>query len=164
MTPTEGALSSGLRRVELAAYVERFGVAEEQVRRDHLISVLLAALSASPLREQVVFFGGTALSRTHLVDHRLSEDIDLIALAPRADLVGSLERVFDRAVARTHGQTNWQPALPPPSAHRPRRSASRRDCACRCSFWRETTTRSGQLKRSRSSSGTPTCVLQRSRP
>ena len=109
MTPADDALSSGLRRVELAAYVELFGVAEEQVRRDHLISVLLAALSDSPLREKVVFFGGTALSRTHLADHRLSEDIDLLALTRRTEVVGALRRVFDRAVARTHGQVTWQP-------------------------------------------------------
>jgi predicted nucleotidyltransferase component of viral defense system len=37
----------------------------EQVRRDHLISHILAALSVS-FHEQVIFFGGTALARTYL--------------------------------------------------------------------------------------------------
>lgn len=107
----EGAFASGLTRRELAANVEQFGVAEEQVHRDHLISILLAALSASRDAENVVFFGGTALSRTHLTDLRLSEDIDLLALVPRTELAGRLQRVLERAVARTHGQVRWAPNL-----------------------------------------------------
>jgi predicted nucleotidyltransferase component of viral defense system len=107
----EGAFASGLTRRELAAYVEQFGVAEEQVHRDHLISILLAALSASGDAESVLFFGGTALSRTQLTSLRLSEDIDLLALVPRAELAGRLQRVLERAVARTHGQVSWAPTL-----------------------------------------------------
>lgn len=107
--PPNDALSSGLSRAELTIYIQRFGAAEEQIRRDHLISVLMAAISNSQLRDQVVFFGGTALSRTHLVDFRLSEDIDLLALAPRTQVAAKLKRVLDRGVARTHGQTNWAP-------------------------------------------------------
>jgi hypothetical protein len=63
---------------EEIATTERFGVARDQVLRDHLISHLLAALSEH-CRDQVVFFGGTALSRTFVPDGRLSEDIDLAA-------------------------------------------------------------------------------------
>lgn len=54
--------------------MDAFGVGEVQVRRDHLISHMLAELSRV---EGLVFYGGTALSRTHLPDLRLSEDIDL---------------------------------------------------------------------------------------
>ena len=111
MNGAAGAFPSGLSRRELAHYVERFGVAEEQVHRDHLISILLAALAASGDAEHLVFFGGTALSRTHLVDFRLSEDIDLLTLAPRGEVAGRLQRVLDRAVARTHGRATWTPDL-----------------------------------------------------
>jgi len=62
-----------------------FGVAEAQVQRDHAISHILAALSRHR-REELIFFGGTALSRTYLLDERLSEDIDLIAIDHRDDL------------------------------------------------------------------------------
>lgn len=48
---------------EAAAIAERFGVGRSQVRRDHLISHLLGALSEHAA-DQVIFFGGTALSRT----------------------------------------------------------------------------------------------------
>jgi predicted nucleotidyltransferase component of viral defense system len=57
---------------ERAAFAERFGVADEQVDRDHLISHVLALLAAH-LPGEVVFFGGTALARSHLPDGRLSE-------------------------------------------------------------------------------------------
>ena len=73
-----------LAPAELAAVADAFGVSDAQVRRDHLISHLLAALSGSA-RDRVVFFGGTALSRTHLPDGRLSEDLDLWALGDRRD-------------------------------------------------------------------------------
>lgn len=71
-----------LEPAEEHAVAERFGVARAQVRRDHLISHLLAAISHH-LADDVLFFGGTALSRTFAPDGRLSEDIDLIALHNR---------------------------------------------------------------------------------
>ena len=61
----------------------QFGVATEQVERDHLISHLLAFLS-SAVEDRVHFIGGTALARTHLPDGRLSEDNDLIAIDERS--------------------------------------------------------------------------------
>lgn len=67
---------------ELQEIAARFGVDESQVRRDHLISHLLAALSAE-LADSVIFFGGTALARSIVPDGRLSEDVDLIAVGPR---------------------------------------------------------------------------------
>ena len=89
----------------------RFGVGMEQVRRDHLISHVLAAIAADISTDDVVFFGGTALSRTHLADARLSEDIDLVARIPRADLARQLESAVRRGLARSHGRPIWQPAL-----------------------------------------------------
>ena len=80
-----------------------FGVAEAQVRRDHAISHILAALSRRH-SEELIFFGGTALSRTYLLDERLSEDIDLIAVDQRDDLAGILLKDIDAALARTHGR------------------------------------------------------------
>ena len=37
-----------------------------QAERDHAISHALAALAASPVAQTLVFYGGTALSRTWL--------------------------------------------------------------------------------------------------
>ncbi|CAM2977468.1 nucleotidyl transferase AbiEii/AbiGii toxin family protein [Prescottella defluvii] len=95
---------------ELAAIAERFGVADSQVERDHLISYLLALLSEN-FRERVVFIGGTALARTHLPEGRLSEDIDLIALDRRNAVAADLDRLIPRALQRTHGRLTWVDAL-----------------------------------------------------
>lgn len=63
---------------ERDAIAYQFGVAPEQVERDHLIPHLLAVLS-DRFADRIQFIGGTALVRTHLPEGRLSEDIDLIA-------------------------------------------------------------------------------------
>lgn len=98
----------GLSRDDLARETQRFDVAEEQVRRDHMISHILGAISAS-LQDDVLFFGGTALSRTHLVHARLSEDIDLIALGNRQQIAERIVISVDNALRRTHGRLTWAP-------------------------------------------------------
>lgn len=104
---------------EWEAVAERFGVDVEQVRRDHLISHVLGALSAEIPSEDLVFFGGTALSRTFLTDARLSEDIDLMAMSPRAGVAANIEAGVRRGLARTHGRPVWRPALTATSGSQP---------------------------------------------
>lgn len=100
---------SGLNRDESAAIARDFGVAPEQVRRDHLISLILAALQAHT--DALIFFGGTALARTYLPAGRLSEDIDLIATTDRQLTARAVSRTIDRALRVTHGRVNWTPAI-----------------------------------------------------
>jgi predicted nucleotidyltransferase component of viral defense system len=95
---------------EAATVAEMFGVADEQVRRDHLLSHLLAVLSQR-LPDAVVFFGGTALARTHLPDARLSEDLDLCAVLRRADVVAGVESALSGGVLREYGRLSWEPSL-----------------------------------------------------
>lgn len=92
---------------ELDAVAARFGVARAQVERDRLISHLLAGLDGL----DVVFFGGTALSRTLLPDLRLSEDIDLISVERRGPTAQDVERAMVRAVQRSFGAAAWTPPL-----------------------------------------------------
>ncbi|WP_310178135.1 MULTISPECIES: nucleotidyl transferase AbiEii/AbiGii toxin family protein [Nocardiaceae] len=54
--------------------------------------------------DRVLFVGGTAFARTHLVDGRLSEDIDLIAVGSRSEVARDLDRALPRAVMRSHAQ------------------------------------------------------------
>lgn len=82
---------------EIADWAGRLGVAEQQVRHDHLVSHLIAGLEGIA---HLVFFGGTALSRTYLVNRQLSEDIDLY-LDPgqppdQAEVLDQLERGAQR--------------------------------------------------------------------
>lgn len=95
---------------EADSIARSFGVSLEQIRRDHLISHILAALGRSH-SDELLFFGRTALARTHLVDGRLSEDIDLIALTPRAAIAAGIEKALGPALRRSHGRINWTPAL-----------------------------------------------------
>ena len=101
---------SGLHRDEAATVARQFGVALEQVHRDHLISLILAALQ--PHTDELIFFGGTALARTYLPAGRLSEDIDLIAVTDRPSTARTICRTIDRALRITHGRITWTAALP----------------------------------------------------
>ena len=93
---------------ERAEIAQQFGVAPEQVERDHLISHLLAFLSRS-LSDRIQFIGGTALARTHLPDGRLSEDIDLIAIDDRKAVAA--RRGAATCTGPTHGRLTLDPPL-----------------------------------------------------
>ncbi|SDH14656.1 Nucleotidyl transferase AbiEii toxin, Type IV TA system [Klenkia brasiliensis] len=103
--------SRGPDPAQLATVRDGFGVADEQVLRDHAISHVLAAIADSDVQDQLVFIGGTALSRTFLPDLRLSEDIDLLATGPRAAVAAAIEDAVRRGLQRTHGPTTWQPPI-----------------------------------------------------
>lgn len=95
---------------EREAVEEMFGVDSDQVVRDHVISHALAAISTVGT-DDVVFFGGTALARTHLTDVRLSEDIDLIALGDRGAVADRLETALTRQLRRSFGAATFAPRL-----------------------------------------------------
>jgi predicted nucleotidyltransferase component of viral defense system len=105
---------------ELSAVASEYGVAEDQVRRDHLISHILLALSA--MDAPVTFFGGTALARTFLAEPeigaRLSEDIDLCA-TDRVDVAAEIDRRLPRLLRREFPGTTWDPPLRPGPAIEP---------------------------------------------
>lgn len=95
---------------ELNDTMASFEVAEHQVRRDHVISYALAALASIDNR-RLLFFGGTALARTHLPDLRLSEDIDLIALSPRTVLADDIQRALVSGLSRVVGAPEFAPDI-----------------------------------------------------
>lgn len=100
-----------LDQLELADVAEAFGgVAEEQVRRDHLISHLLHTFDVLDL--PVVFFGGTALARTHLatpqLGGRLSEDIDLYT-STRSEVARVLEADVPHQLRKEFPSSGWDP-------------------------------------------------------
>ncbi|MFZ2177055.1 MAG: nucleotidyl transferase AbiEii/AbiGii toxin family protein [Rhodococcus sp. (in: high G+C Gram-positive bacteria)] len=96
---------------ERDSVADQFGVAPEQVERDHLILLLLAYLSEH-FADRLHFIGGTALARTHLPDGRLSEGIDLIALDERRNILAAdLDRALPRALQLSYGRLEWAPPL-----------------------------------------------------
>jgi predicted nucleotidyltransferase component of viral defense system len=110
---------TGPSTAEWEGIARRFGAEIEQVHRDHLISHVLAVISAAISTDDLVFFGGTALSRTHLTDARLSEDIDLVALAPRRQMATHLQTAVRRGLARSYGRPSWRPDLASTSGSQP---------------------------------------------
>jgi len=69
------------------------------LERDYLLSWILAAIANhEPLRETLVFKGGTALKKCYFGDYRFSEDLDLSTL-PGVPLAQEMEKAID-AVCR----------------------------------------------------------------
>ena len=95
---------------DLERVATAFGAPVEQIRRDYAISHVLGGLSQQHASE-LIFFGGTALSRSHLRPGRLSEDIDLIALADRNDLAERLTNTVERSLRRVVGRVTWNPGF-----------------------------------------------------
>lgn len=64
---------------EINAAAEKFQVLAETIEKDYVISWILLCLSKSQIKNNFVFYGGTAIKRIYFEDHRFSEDIDLIS-------------------------------------------------------------------------------------
>ncbi len=59
-------------------------IPEAVLDRDYCLSWLLVGLSQSPLRERLLFKGGTALKKCYFPDYRFSEDLDFTLAQPVA--------------------------------------------------------------------------------
>jgi predicted nucleotidyltransferase component of viral defense system len=105
-------MAAMLERDELIDTSAVFGVGDDQVLRDHLISHMLAAVSK--LGVPVVFFGGTALARTYLSDPgtgaRLSEDIDLYT-SDRKQVAAVLDEKLPVLLRREFPRSRWDLTL-----------------------------------------------------
>jgi predicted nucleotidyltransferase component of viral defense system len=54
------------------------GISDEIVEKDLLITLILVELEKFGLGEDLIFKGGTLLSRNYLKYHRFSEDLDFV--------------------------------------------------------------------------------------
>ena len=71
-------------------------IPEAVLERDYCLAWLLAELDATPLKDLLIFKGGTALKRCYFGDYRFSEDLDF-TLGRRVDfpeIRGGLDGVF----------------------------------------------------------------------
>lgn len=68
-------------RTRLQEARKRLGLPWEVLERDYLLSWILAGIGqVAPLRETLVFKGGTALKKCYFGDYRFSEDLDFSGL------------------------------------------------------------------------------------
>jgi predicted nucleotidyltransferase component of viral defense system len=72
-------------------------IPENVLERDYCIAWFLVGLSRVPLRNKVVFKGGTALRRCHFAEYRFSEDLDFSLLQSISfeELKQELEPLFE---------------------------------------------------------------------
>ncbi len=76
----------------VAATAQELGLAAVLVEKDYWVSYVLRALADSPYRHQVVFKGGTALSKAYGLVERFSEDVDLAIAGTEGGPVGKSRR------------------------------------------------------------------------
>ena len=70
-------------------------IPERVLERDYCLAWFLVGLSGSPLRDRLVFKGGTALKRCYFGDYRFSEDLDftLAKETPMKTILAEIEKI-----------------------------------------------------------------------
>jgi predicted nucleotidyltransferase component of viral defense system len=79
----------------LLATAQALGLPEAFVEKDYWVSYVLRALADSPFREQLVFKGGTALSKAYGLVERFSEDVDLAIAGTEGWTGGQVKKLMD---------------------------------------------------------------------
>ena len=111
----ETTRGSKLFQDAIRATAQRMEIREIYIEKDYWVCLALHQIFHSPLKEVVIFKGGTALSKCHGVIERFSEDIDLVVLTDEGqsgnqkrkrlkDVTGSLEEPFEEV--ELEGVTN----------------------------------------------------------
>ena len=81
-------------------------IPEHILERDYCIAWFLTGLARTPLRDKLVFKGGTALRRCHFADYRFSEDLDFTLLQPHTfeeiKLASNITFQFSRVDSVSH--------------------------------------------------------------
>ena len=67
-----------LFRNAVLAASQRFGIPEIYIEKDYWVTLVLNKIFHSDMADQIVFKGGTCLSKCHQIIQRFSEDIDLV--------------------------------------------------------------------------------------
>lgn len=105
----------GLSEHEALAVSSMFAVDEDAVRRDHLVSLVIAELVHEG-RGDLTLGAGTALARVHLPAaqltplSRLSGDVELVTDDDPQSVAGRIGHVVVRALRPGHGRPTWSPA------------------------------------------------------
>jgi predicted nucleotidyltransferase component of viral defense system len=64
---------------EINEFSKKYDVSAETIEKDYVIAWMLIALTQSEIKNNFIFYGGTAIKRVFFDAHRFSEDIDLIS-------------------------------------------------------------------------------------
>ena len=86
----------GWQKINIEKYVAdikknlNISLADEIVEKDFLLTIILAELEKAGLGRDLIFKGGTLLSRNYLKYHRFSEDLDFVY--KESNLLSELKR------------------------------------------------------------------------
>jgi predicted nucleotidyltransferase component of viral defense system len=82
---------------EISRLAHRLGLGDKTIEKDYVLTWVLHAIAASPLRDWLAFKGGTAIKKAYVPDYRFSEDLDFTLLdagKTNADLRNAVEALF----------------------------------------------------------------------
>lgn len=108
-------LSKPLFKQAAQATADLMGIRAEYVEKDYWVTFALKRVFASPIGSDVVFKGGTALSKCYNLIERFSEDIDLVVIRrdgePDSRIKSKLKQVHETVLSdlpeiETPGTTN----------------------------------------------------------
>ena len=71
---------------------QRFSIPEIYVEKDYWVTLVLYEIFHSNIADQIVFKGGTSLSKCHKLIQRFSEDIDLVVLRNEGENDNQMKR------------------------------------------------------------------------
>lgn len=83
----------------ILATAEHLGIREVYVEKDYWLTLALYDIFHSPMADQAVFKGGTALSKCYGLIERFSEDLDLVVVRNEGETDAQLKRKL-RAISR----------------------------------------------------------------
>lgn len=89
---------------EINKFSKQYGVPAETIEKDYVICWILRCLSRGFIRENFIFYGGTAIKRMHFENHRFSEDVDLISagIFSQKQIIADLNDRFVQAKSLTN--------------------------------------------------------------
>lgn len=88
---------SPISRQQLAAINKRtLQYTLDIAEKDYFLGVALSLIAASPLKEKLVFKGGTAIHHCYLPQYRFSEDIDFSTLDQQGLTAETIKRVLEQ--------------------------------------------------------------------
>ncbi|AWM32187.1 hypothetical protein DDQ68_04895 [Hymenobacter nivis] len=99
-------------RALLAATAQHLGMADVLIEKDYWVTYVLRALADSPYREQVVFKGGTALSKAYGLLERFSEDVDLAIAGTEGWSNNQVKKLMDAAARHLTQGLETDPTAP----------------------------------------------------
>jgi predicted nucleotidyltransferase component of viral defense system len=87
-----------LFRNAVLAASQRFRIPEIYIEKDYWVTLVLNKIFHSDMADQIVFKGGTCLSKCHQMIQRFSEDIDLVIFRNEDENDNQLKKNFARSV------------------------------------------------------------------